>query len=518
MDIIEILKVIIYPLMIFLFLVFFTLLFRSQFRELLKKVIVKFKKGDTEFELTQQVIESKSEINNQITENSVSLPTPQDEIPKVLATDSKSPDELMEEMRKAILDGEFEKGEHLYNQLQEAARDPAEKGKREGVYYYYLYQRGNQSALQKIIELTKNPDVSHYAHYYLGLCYESGENFEQAFKEHELAVQNSKSQEKRAFYVVNCARSLHKNGKKQDAIRYITVEIAKTTDKEALSNLYSGIASLFYMEDNYELRGLALEKAIEQKPNDTSLLFEIAYAYSQIQHNELSLLYYSALLNFSPENAMALNNFGVAYSRLGMPINSIRHHKKGFDLGNSLAASNIALGYLGAGFADEATQIIEKAREQKEVHKNIGSTFSKISDNKEKEKKREKEVFENAREQQRFMRAFGEAYFVYQPNTIDISGVWCFSDDTEVTITQQNEAFSAEWVEHKMSNGFKGELLNRGARITMTPSRYREPAEEEVNRLYVSSDLKTINIMLKRYSRFEYKKLERKQNESSSPA
>jgi hypothetical protein len=83
MEITEILKVIIWPLTLFLFLIFFTLLFRVQIRELLKKVIVRYKRGDTEVEVIQQVVEIKAESEKQIAGDSISLPSSQESTPRV---------------------------------------------------------------------------------------------------------------------------------------------------------------------------------------------------------------------------------------------------------------------------------------------------------------------------------------------------------------------------------------------------------------------------------------------------
>jgi tetratricopeptide (TPR) repeat protein len=515
MEATEALQIIIWPLTLLLFLVFFMLLFRDQIREILKKVIFKFKKGDTEFELTQQIVEPQSELEKQVVSASTLLPvTQQDDNTKVLDSGPKSPDELMDEMRDAIFGGDFKKAEILYKQLQDAERDPVEKSRKEGIYYYYLYERGDTSALQKIAELAKNPDISHYAHHWLGLCYESSEDFERALTEHKLAVQESKSQEKRAVYVVSCARSLCKGGKKRDAFQYIMAEIASMSNTEAVSTLYKGLSYLYWLEENHELRGLALDKAIQQEPNNTHLLFDAAYSYSEANHNELSLLYYNTLLGFSPKNEFALNNIGVAYYRLGMPIKSISHHKKAADLNNTLAASNIASTYLQAGFADEATQVLEKAREQKNVDANVGSTFSKISDNKEKERKQEKDAFDRAREQQRFLRSFGKAYFVLVPEIVNISGTWCFSDGTEATITQQKESFRIEWTEHKQTYCLTGELVNRAAQVIFTEPSYRAK-NEKGSKLYISPDCTTINLIIKSYSSFEYKTLTKKQNDAA---
>ena len=517
----DILKIVIWPITLFLtlllFLIFFTIFFNRQINEILKKFIFRYKKGDAEIEVSQRASDAKLELEKQVTGNSISTPMIQEENPKVLVLDSKSPDELMDEMSDAILAGEFEKGENLYKQLQEAERDPLEKSRREGIYYYYLYQRGDTSALSKITELTKNPDISDYAHYWLGLCYETSQDFDRALKEYELAVQKAKSQQRRAIYAVSFASALHENGKKNDALQSIMVQIANTTEPIALATLYNGLASLYFTDDNYELRGLALEKAIEYQPNNSDLLFQVAYSYSQVGHNELSLLYYNTLLHFSPENGMALNNIGVSYARLSMPIKSIDYHKKSFNLGNTLAASNIALSYIRGGFSDEATKIIEKAREQQDVHKNVGSTFSQILDEKEKEQKREKEALDTAKEQQRFMRSFGEAYFVQAPEVPDINGIWNFPDGTEVNINQQKETFKIEWTENKQTYALKGILVNHAAQITMTTPTYRSD-EETGSKLYITLDGKSINLMMKRYSKFEYKKLERLQSEKAIPS
>lgn len=513
MDIAEVISIIVWPLTIFLFLTFFTIFFRAQIRELLAKVIVRYKRGDTELEVVQQVIQVQKEAEIQTVSDLISSPVLPEESSRVLDSGLKSPDELMDEMSAAMYDGNLEEGRNLYLQLQEAERDPVEKGKREGIYYYFLYQRGDTSALHKLSELTKNPDISHYAHHWLGLCYETSEDYEKAFTEYQLAVQQAKSQSQRADYIVSSARSLHRNSKKRDALQYIMAELEKTTEAEALATLYSGMAFLYGLEENYEFRALALEKAIENKPNDTQWLFDAAYSYSQVNQDELSLLYYNTLLNFSPENPMALNNIGVAYSRLQMPIQSISSQKKAFDLGNTLAGSNIALGYLEAGFADEASQVIEQARGKEEtIHRNIGSTFAQIADNKEKERKHEKEVLENAREQQRFLRVFGEAYFVHSSG-IDLSGTWCFSDGIEVILVQEKNVITIEWTEGKQVNKFKGELVNRAAKMDAINPGYIS-ADDIAAKLYAAPNCKTINIMIKRYNKFIFKVLEKKQMEA----
>ena len=476
---VEIIQAIIWPVVVFVFFVFFTIFFRQQLRELLQKLIFRFRKGDTELEVLQQAIESKPtkespslETTSPSTDESVDADTLLD------TTEQKTTDELIDEMGEAFFEGEIEKGEDLYQQIQEMEKDPVEKLKNEGLYQYWQYQRGDVSALGKLKDLSKNPDISNIVHWWLGLCYETSEDYAKAFDEHKIAADTAKSQEKRASYIVSGAGALFHMGEKQKGFQFIMAELANVVDDEAKAILYRGLSNLYEREENHEFRGLALDKAVECRPNHIGVIFDTAYSYSQKGFDELSLLHYKALLRFSPEHKNGLNNIGVAYSRLGMPIKSVEKFLRASDLGNTLASSNLANSYLDAGFAEEASRVIKEAREHENPHRNVGTSFSRISDDKEAEEKREKSIIENAREQQRFLRSFADAYFVEFSGDINLSGMWNSPEWAEIKIAHQENELVAEWIVNDSPRKIKGKITNRAAIMTTYARTYSFSAKE----------------------------------------
>lgn len=62
---------------------------------------------------------------------------------------------------------------------------------------------------------------------------------------------------------------------------------ARTTDQSALFMLYEGLADICERNDMPFLRALAMEKALEQKPNETGMRFNVALAYGNSGWDDL---------------------------------------------------------------------------------------------------------------------------------------------------------------------------------------------------------------------------------------
>lgn len=489
---IEVLKVMIWPLFLFLSLLLFFLFFKKEISEVIGRVR-RVKRGDTEVEVAQRVEGAETAPQKFIEDEAVSrdlLPRERD-LPS--QAEPKTTGELLNEMMDTLLDGNFEQGEEIFRQLQDAEMDQAKQLRNEGIYLYLRYQRGDTSALEKLRELADKPDIASSAHFWIGLCYEHANDYEKAAEEHELAAQNSKSQKERAELVVSVARSLFKAGKQQAAFARLMKELGEVTVSEAISKLYEGLADLYEMADNQEFQAVAVDKALESKPNDTSLLFDAAYSYSQKQFHSLALLHYKTLLGFRPDNAAALNNIGVAYENLQMPIYSARFYRKAFETNPeyTLAAANLAFRFMNVGFAEEAVDILEKAKQRKEVHPNVGSALSALSNKKEAEANTEKHHLDAAREQQRFLRAFADAYFVSKMNCPSFDGLWKSSGGIQLEITQNGNLIKGKWNEKDKSQEFRGKINNRGATVSIE-QRYTQDID---GKAYISIDGKQLFIM-----------------------
>src|SRR6185369_1067483 len=114
-----------------------------------------------------------------------------------------------------------------------------------------------------------------------------------------------------------------------------------------------------------------LEKALEIKPENTSLRFDAAYAQSHTDLSQLALANYDTLIRQEPDNSMAINNLGVEVDRLNMPIRSASYFKDSAEKNNTLAMANLGYRYLNRGFAKEAEEILRNAQKLENVYPNV---------------------------------------------------------------------------------------------------------------------------------------------------
>ncbi len=173
MEYIQVIEIVIWPLVTLLFLLFITIFFRKQIRELLQRAIVRFKKGDAEFELSQQIDKEDADVQNSVVESPLSVNVSENNKRELIDTESeeKTTSELVTDMAIAFLDGDSDEGEGLYQKIQETENDPVEKAKSTALYWYWKYQRGDTSSLGELEDLSKKPDISDYVHGLIGLCY-----------------------------------------------------------------------------------------------------------------------------------------------------------------------------------------------------------------------------------------------------------------------------------------------------------------------------------------------------------
>lgn len=196
---------------------------------------------------------------------------------------------------------------------------------------------------------------------------------------------------------------------------------------------------------------------------------------------DLALLHYDTLLKFKPDHSGALNNAGVHYSLQQMPIRSISSYKKSAELNETLAATNLAYMFLKAGFMEEASQILDKAKQHQNPHANVSKAISAISDRVKEESQTEENIINAAREKQRFILRFTEAYFKKKQDCPDLSGLWRLSDGSEVNIRQTKNTVEANWITDSKKYKFTGTVNNLGAKLTIYKEQYVFGAETKLD-------------------------------------
>ncbi len=352
--------------------------------------------------------------------------------------------------------------EKAFLKLQENTTDQRERLENEISYHHLRFDCGDTSSIGKLEEIaSRNPDVASSTYAVLGRCFEEAREFERAVQAYEASVSTATTDEERAERTVALAVSLYPTGQWQNGLSKIMAELGNEKSSVARATLYTGLARLFELQDDSELRALALEKAVELKPNDPSLRFRTAYSYGNKQMHYLALLHYRASLEFKPNDESTLNNLGVAYERLDLPIISARFYRKAADKGLTLAMANLAQKYLQAGFVEQAAEVLEKAKQMKQVHPNVGRALATVADKEKEQNDKESDALKEAHAQQKFLRSFAESYFTPKPDEMNLSGSWRLGN-LDVPIVQTGTRVEAAWSDKVWKYRVIGNIQNHG--------------------------------------------------------
>ncbi len=404
-------------------------------------------------------------------------------------------------MIDAFSRGDMERAEEAYKQARDAEQNPDQKLYTQALYLRARYSRGDSTALDRLQDLVERakeaPTVLHAVYQLLGSAYDVADDFYNAIEAYERAVEAAESEEQRARYVGALAHTLCESGDSDEAFKRLTNELERATDRTALSTLYSSLASLYKETDNLELRAVALQKATEYKPSDNELRFDAAYASNEDNFNALALMHYDILLRLKPDDSSALNNMGVLYDQLDMPIQGTAFYKAAAKNGNTLAAANLAYQYLNAGFADAAKEVLNTAMKAESVHRNVSQAIAAVGRQEEAQSNKSTETLDAARQQYRFLLAFAEAYFRTPSVDPRFEGDWRLLGDGEVEIGRDTDKLEIKWKQYGKDHAIAGRIRNRGVLITKYSRRDEIMSSSLANSGYgyVSEDGQQIKIM-----------------------
>lgn len=447
------------------FLIIIVIVFRNQIGKFIAR-ITKFKAGKAVVELARapdeaQAAEASKEEVAAPPENAEKTGRDADEVVKA---SSGSIGNVFSQFRS----GDVEGAEESFKKLQESEHNQAKKRSDELVYLFLRFRFAQDAeALEKLKKKSQEEQAAHDAYYWIGACYNAVDDFGSAAAAYEESARHASTDSERVSATTSAAKCFYQNGQRKEAFDRLAAELGKALLPIAVSKIYLTLATIYKQEENQELQAIALEKAIESNPNNTRLRFDAAYAYGEGKCNSLSLLHYKNLLWFAPADLATLNNLGFAYNTLGMPMKSVEYYGKAIEGNHTLAMANLAHLYIDAGLAKNAKQILDKAKVQDEVSPNVGSAMSLLSNKEEEEAKVEKECFESAREQQKFLLSFAEAYFTKanDPNSLGFVGFWQSEKGYALKVFKDGSNIQGEMNSEGTKLSFKGSPLNRGLKI-----------------------------------------------------
>lgn len=499
-----------WPLALILLLLVTVILFRVQIRAVLDRSSkIQIRRGDTEVVIVQR--ENTEDVNagetipSKISEESTDT-SKNPSINEMQETDidSISPEELQGEMYFAFFRNNIERAEEIFNKLQSIQHDQIDRFRNEAFFLYLKFTKGDTNALEelkKLTEKTKSIPIALSAVFYnIGRCYQEVSQFEQAINAYKKAEEFAEAEEKKATCITSISNCHFSLGYKELAFNVIEDAIGRSTNPEALGTLYLFLAKLFEKSGDKKLRGIALEKALETRPNDSQIRFDTAYSYSEGEFIQLTLFHYKKLVRFSPNHRSAYNNLGVAYKELEMPINSITAYKKAWEQKETIAAANLAYQYLADGFLDEAKKILADAKSEADIHPNVGSALAAIASNEKSETSKEKKALDEAMEQQRFFLEFAEAYFKKISISFNVDGTWLI-DGTIAEVTQTGTQFAVTWGEGDTRRKIFGRIKNQGAMLDFEKWGFNlakmnsDYINDGKGYAFLSSDLNTFHVM-----------------------
>ncbi|HEX8774895.1 MAG TPA: hypothetical protein VF735_15080 [Pyrinomonadaceae bacterium] len=389
-----------------------------------------------------------------------------------LTTDSA--DTLFNEMIDAWVADDLSKVHEIYKKIEEVETDKEESIRKHAIYLHFCFALGDPEALGKLQDLGATDEGVASANFWIGQSYELSENFNKAILAYELAAQKAPTPYKSAYAKVHAAKCLHKTGSKKEAFQSLIDSINETTDPSAVSELYSGLASLYELDNSYRLRAVCLEKALENRPNDATLHFNAGYSYSceGDKGHPLSVLHYKTLHQFNPDHSTAWNNLGVEYHSFDMLGLSMRAYKKAVELKNTLAASNLAYQYISIGLFEEAKDLLMEAQKQNDINKAVGSALASIIELQEKESTILDKTLVTARQQQRFVLLFADTFFTEKKINPVFGGTWKSDSGTIYTISQNGQYIEGTWTQGYTEYKVNGELRNSGAHFELLKKGY----------------------------------------------
>ncbi|MHB0897320.1 MAG: tetratricopeptide repeat protein [Spirochaetales bacterium] len=401
----------------------FSRIFRSSLGNLMEKLTkinVHRKQGNNETSLAFET--GNDQKNNQISIANTSQEK-DIEIPNLL-DDQKQVEKIsLIDLYIAIGKADYDKANTVYEELLSKETNEEKRFILKLNYFGIRLYHGQDSELKGINKLIEENlgNNSRICRIYneISESYLHIENRELADEYAEKALALADNDELIVSSISKIVDSLKSIKKYDESITRIKSVIQKISDKKGLSNLYYKLYEIL-KEVNKDLAYCALIKSLEYFPNDSSRLFELGF---EAKSDILCSYYYNILLRLDKKNSAAYNNLGVAYERLKLEISSIDCYKKAKELGETLAASNIALRLVNGGFKEEANTIIDWAITQKSVHQNVHNTRFNLEEKIKVEEEQKSKLEQNARMYSLFLQKNANIFLGI--NSIsDVNGVY----------------------------------------------------------------------------------------------
>jgi len=349
-----------------------------------------------------------------------------------------------------LKNNDLSKATKIFDKVQLAIQNDSERAENKAIFIYFKFLTGFPDSLNELKVLSDSPldnkTKSHVKNLLGDILFRS-DIFDQAKQAYEESLKYLENDDRNLDNFLGISNCILKTQTIDSAINYIKLKIQEIKTQKNQAKLFKAIGDIYKNNKNYFECSLAYLRAIEFVPNDIDLLFSLSYNISECGFDTIASYFYDQLLSYKPNYSSALNNMGVAYSRLGLKFKENIFFKQAYDAGNSLAASNLSNRYIFAGLEEDARGILNKASKQENVDPQVWVSLENLN----RELKEEKEKFEvlvKDREfHQNFLKLYAKYFFENNIEQIpDVSGEWLYMKEKDTQISYEDKKIIFEFI------------------------------------------------------------------------
>jgi len=373
-----------------------------------------------------------------------------------------------------LSEGDYKSADEIFERIKtDTAKE--EKFSITITYMFYKFLNGDLNIIDKLnntlLENNLGNRDKYIVYYYLGLCYKKANNKEKAIYSFNEAIKSCDYEAEKITCIINISQ-IHLEYSEYNESKKILLEYLKLVklDKSKI-DIYKELANIYKSEEKNILHVSTLEKAIELCPNDTSLIFDLAYSYSNIDFEKVSIFHYFNLLNYKSNHSTALNNLGVGLKKQDIPIEAVKYYKKAVENNNTLAAGNLAFLYLEAGFYTEALELVNKFKSEEDVEQMLVNAHNSLIRSTQNENKNITDINKIGKNISLFFRNYATTVFAYRKDTNYQDSYWTDKKKNKIYVEIKNNKLRILWSE---KNSFfddddkytiEGEFSNKGLEI-----------------------------------------------------
>jgi tetratricopeptide (TPR) repeat protein len=298
---------------------------------------------------------------------------------------------------------------------------------------------GENANLDKLKDLARANEKNVTVQASLARAFAHYQDFKNAELYFRRAINGTASPERRIDLLGDLSEILQKGGN-TSAVQAVASELRMLIDSpESEAKVLLRLSELQTWYKHDLIKAAMIERRLAIDPTDTSARFQVAYLHSQIGNDPLAMFHYEKV-PLSSRDGSTWNNLGAVYQGFSLPARAVDAYRHAIEKKETLAMSNVAYLYMGAGFVKEAKELVDAAQKESNYHKNVANALVRLNEIPEEEDKQHDNKLEGAAEKSALLAGFGELVLRSIPAILPN---WLVDDKCELAVARTDASFTA---------------------------------------------------------------------------